>query len=300
MPYEMTDSRGQKITIYSDHNVGKLFNAPRSISHDDEIGFGCLPPAMLYSSEDDVPLTRYTDDYPLIPEDEWDERIEEMDAKEMWPEDHFRFRSYDQNGTPYCWINCVAQAMTLCRDVQGQSHVRISSASMGGPITGYRSRGGWPQEGVEYAMETGGVPQDEWPNNAISRRYYDDTVEHRERYRIVEAYKCSRESFAEAASAAMRGHCAIGSFNWWRHAVMFPVRIVKLSDEIRLAISRECKRLGLEDYGARYGGRIRNSWSDNWGDRNKHGVGGFSTLTGSKANPSDNIVIASVTSSTAL
>jgi len=67
------------------------------------------------------------------------------------------------------------------------------------------------------------------------------------------------------------------SFNWWRHLV-YATR--------------------LNDYGnGDFGLGIRNSWSESWGAKNKHGFGGFGSLRGSKTVPSDTFAIRQVTPS---
>jgi|GEM_PF-1224881 len=274
MPKTTRDARGREIHLYDDSNWQELLTPPFGRM----MGARPIEEHPVYRDYAAVPYTEYVEDFPLIPRSEWDSRIEEMDAKDMWPTDHFRFDSFDQDGLGYCWINCVAQAMTLCRDMQGHPHRRISSASMGGPIKNYRNQGGWPEDGVDYAIEHGAVDQNHWGNNALNRSLYNPTLDHRKHYKVTKAYKCSRESFDEAATCAFRCHGGIGSFNWWGHAVMYGVRVVKL---------------GRSDYGI----ELRNSWGEGWGSKNKHGVGGFSVLEGRKSLPSDMIVVAQVTPS---
>ena len=240
-----------------------------------------------YGSYESIPYGSYSDSFDLIPRDEWPERIKEMDAKQMWAKDHCTFPAYHQGATKFCWINCIAQAMRLCRAMQGLKDVDISSASMGAPIQNYRNRGGWIQVGLDYAIKHGAVPAEDWPNNAIDDRY--DTAANdalRESFKVLEAYKCPADSFDEIATAAFRGHLVCAGFGWWGHAVMAGLRIVDL------------------DGTDRWGNEIRNSWGDAWGSKNRHGVGGFGVLEvggrwqrGNQGVPDSVVVIASVTPS---
>jgi len=236
----------------------------------------------VYREYEAIPFAPYKEAFDLIPRDEWPERIAEMNAKGMWPKDHCAFEAYHQGSTYFCWNNCCAQAMSLCRTMQGLPFVAVSSASIGAPITRYRNRGGWTHDAVDYAIQHGAARNEIWPNNAISRRY--DTREadaDRDNFKILEAYKCPLESFDEVATAALRGHLTLCGFNWWRHAVMGGVRIVDLEGRDR------------------WGHEIRNSWGDDWGSKNKHGVGGFGVLEvgGNRGRgvPDSVIVIAQVT-----
>jgi hypothetical protein len=266
--------------LYNDTNWRELLVPPPGIYWTSLEGFGCRPrfEHPHYHDFDAIPFREYKDDFDLIPRSEWSERIAEMDAKQMWPKDHIRFRSYDQGSLGYCWINGPCQACTTLRDMQGHPHVRYSSASVGGPIKHYRNEGGWPEEGVDYLIRHGAVTQDLWPNNSLDRSLYEPTLDDRRFHKATEAYKCSRESFDEAITAVLRGHIGTVSYMWWGHAITGAVRVVNLDGT---------DRWGLE---------IRNSWGDDWGSKNRHGVGGFSVLEyPGRGDPDDVIVLSSVT-----
>ena len=204
----------------------------------------------------------------IIPIEEWPERIEEMDAKNMWLSSHCDFPSYDQSSLPYCWVYCCAGAATAIRRQQGNSIRIFSPESVGAPVSGYRRVGGWPERAMQYMLENGIARQELWPRLSVSRSNL--TAEVREDYGhnlALELFDCPDDSFAEAATLLMLGHGAILSFNWWRHAVMG----VKIHD-----FKRSHNRFGMG---------IRNSWGQ-WGTKNEHGHYGFGTLSGSKATPS--------------
>lgn len=182
-----------------------------------------------------------------------------------------------------CWVYCVAQAMTALRDFQGHPHARISACSIGGPIKNYVNEGGWPEEALMYAIEHGGVTEKYWPNLSLDRNLYNQTLQHRI-HKVFRAYRADRESFDEIATAAFNGHASTTAFMWWMHAIMGGVRIIDL------------------DGTDRWGHEIRNSWGENTGTANIHGVHGFQTFevagNSGRGNPDDVTILVDVTATT--
>lgn len=201
----------------------------------------------------------------LIPEDEWDDRIAEMESSKTRLTDicdQVGLTVLDQDGTNYCWINAPTHCVEVIRAVANQQLVRLSPASCGGPIKNYRNVGGWGTEGLKYIVEHGLVPQSAWPANAISRQY--DTAETRElrkQYRVTEWWDLRPRNMQQLMSCLLlRIPVAVG-LNWWSHEVTY-------MDPVALG-------------GGKYGARIDNSWGANWGTK------GRSVLSGSKVLPDD-------------
>lgn len=201
----------------------------------------------------------------LIPENEWDDRIAEMESSKTRLTDicdQVGLTVLDQDGTNYCWINAPTHCVEVIRAVANQQLVRLSPASCGGPIKNYRNVGGWGTEGLKYIVEHGLVPQSAWPANAISRQY--DTAETRElrkQYRVTEWWDLRPRNMQQLMSCLLlRIPVAVG-LNWWSHEVTY-------MDPVALG-------------GGKYGARIDNSWGANWGTK------GRSVLSGSKVLPDD-------------
>jgi hypothetical protein len=204
---------------------------------------------------------------PVIPRSEWRDRIEQMDKEKRWPKDHklaSGFKSLNQNGTNYCWINAPVQCIHYVRAIQGEPHVPLSPASVGGPIKGYRNVGGWGSQGLEYMVEHGVAPQSLWPPNAIKKSY--DTAEVREerkKYIVDEWWELKPRSFDQLVTCLLLGYPVAIGLNWWSHEVTACAVAVQGSDEFLVDID--------------------NSWGD-WGD-DGHGL-----LTQSKATPDDAVL----------
>lgn len=245
-PLTMLDPRGQ-IT----HGRGLI---PRDFTKEP---FGSNPYAAAF-------------DIPVIPRDEWPERIEEIEkTKSSIPDrcDQVGLKVKNQRQTNYCWINAPVHALEIARVLQGQAYVELSPASVGAKIKNFRNVGGWGTEGLRYMAEHGVVPASFWPVNAIDRRY--DTQEanaERADYQADEWWDLKPRNFDQLATCLLlRVPVPIG-LNWWRHEVT-AVQLVKLD--------------GRDQYGS----IIDNSWGIEWGD-NGRGI-----LTEAKATPDDAVAL---------
>lgn len=204
-------------------------------------------------------------DIPLIPESEWDARIEEGEKTKTFLShicDQKKLVSLDQNGTNYCWCNAVITAMEILQARTGQPIVKLSPASVAAPIKGYRNQGGWGGEALDYIIKNGVAPASLWPPNAINRSYFDkqEVKDARDDYKVTEWYELENRNFNQLMTLLfLRIPVPIG-LNWWSHEVC-------ACDPVKLSSG--------------YGVRIRNSWSDSYGDH------GFAVLTRSKATPDD-------------
>lgn len=236
----------------------------------------------------------------IVPRDQWDERLTEMQAKKATLKDlaiAAGLPCKDQNGTNYCWINAPTHCCELMllkqnqRKPDGKPWI-LSPASVGCKIKGFRNQGGWGQEGLEYIIEHGIVPVELWPANAISRSY--DTAAawiEGAKFKVPEWYEI--QTFDEKISAHFLQLPTADGYNWWSHEVTgYSLAIVSngVRDRSRRAIESKAKATGmdavyrdqlLELAASKYGAEERNSWAMSYGDR------GFFYLTESKARPSD-------------
>jgi len=162
-------------------------------------------------------------DMPIIPRSEWAGRIEERTRKKMRITDlveYYKVPPQHQGQTNYCWINCVVRCIEMSRLIAGSPHVPLSPASCGGPITGFRDVGGWPERGVEYAAAHGAVPSSLWPANAIDRRYDTPTNNaEREKYQIKEWTELRPKNFEQLATLLLHGIPVATAHMWMKHAV---------------------------------------------------------------------------------
>lgn len=187
------------------------------------------------------------------------------------------FEGKDQNGTNYCWIFGCIGAFEFVRRKQGNPHQPLSPASAGGPITGYRNVGGWGEDGHRRLKEVGVCRTVLWPDTAISAKYLTAEVQQDyANHKIVESYDGQSNNVEQLWTLLLLGiPCPLG-LDWWGHLIW------------------ACDVVVLPD--GTLGTRIRNSWNDAWGSKNKHGRGGFSVLTEAKSR-GDFFGIGSVTNS---
>lgn len=204
-------------------------------------------------------------DLPVIPRSEWPALIEQQEQNKSRMSDlvrHYSVPPLNQGQTNYCWINAPVMCLQLTFLREGLGFVRLSPASAGGPIKGFRNVGGWGTEGLQWLVEHGCCPVDAWPANAIDRRYY--TEENKKLaldYRVHEWVELRPRSFDELATAMLLGFPVAVGYNWWRHEVT----------------ALDLVMLGRD----RFGCRIYNSWGEGYGEK------GMAVLEESKATPDD-------------
>ncbi|GIW59966.1 MAG: hypothetical protein KatS3mg087_1032 [Patescibacteria group bacterium] len=205
-----------------------------------------------------------TGQVPIIPRDEWDDRIAEQEKTKSRTSDLLRkagWQVFDQQQTRYCWVFAATAAVEMIRIFEKLSRARLSPASVGCKITQFRNRGGWSTDAIEYISQHGVVPAIFWPPTAISRRYDTrDAWEEAKKYRIVEWLDLQPNTLEEVASALLINIPVAVGYNWWGHAVV-AVDLVKID--------------------GKYGFRIANSWGAQWGSL------GFGILLGRRAIPDD-------------
>lgn len=192
--------------------------------------------------------------YPDIPENEYDARIDEQIELEARCSDFCDFPAFDQDGLPTCWAIGTAQSMSITRRIMGLPHVQMSGCSIAVPISGGH-RGGWEGDAVEFGFKSGVCSVDVWPENNTSRSLIGDSkvAEDRKLHQFVEFLEM--QTRANWASACLRTKCGPFAYNRMSH-------VMAMCDFVRIEAGR-------------YGFRVRNSWHDSWGAKNKRGFGGF-------------------------
>lgn len=183
-----------------------------------EIPLGELPYSRVYSEAD----------FPLVPEEEWPERIKEMDAKKLWPID--RYDSFNpvhksQDGLNLCWIYSGGQAAEMTMAVENRPYIELAPESCGGAVewnnSGYSIEGGMKWF-AEHGMATRAyVPA----HNLNTMRWKQGWKEDALKCRPTEYVDCGYRDeglFNKAASMLLHGKFVpwVG-LNWWRHAVTY-------------------------------------------------------------------------------
>lgn len=213
----------------------------------------------------------------LIPRADWEPMIKEMEERKTRLSDLITQADLpckDQKRTNYCWIYAPTHCVEISRLKQNQKRVVLSAASAGSVIKDFRNVGGWGKEGLEFIVERGLVPEDQWPNATISRQYNTgDNWQLADRYRVEKWLELRPRNIEELMSCLLRRIPVAVGYNWWRHEVT-------LVDPVWVD--------------GQPGGRLRNSWSMNWPSQ---GAGGYSILQGKKLLPDDAVCPLSTTAS---
>lgn len=215
----------------------------------------------------------------LIPKGEWSARIKQQEETQSRTSDILRRKnipSTDQDGAGYCWFYSSTGCVIARRALNNQRYVRLNPHSGAAIIKNGRNEGGWCGLSAQFLQEHGVATFDEWPEHSMSTRY--DTPETRKvmaKYRVTESFMDLAKpvygrnmTFEQVATCLLRNIPVAVDFNWWSHSVL------------------GCDLVEVER--GSFGIRIRNSWTDSWGDK------GFSVLQGSKTIPNGAVAIATV------
>lgn len=200
-------------------------------------------------------------DLPLIPRNEWEDRIAEMERTKTRLSDICEgLPPKNQKQTNYCWVFATTYCAEIVRHKQNQAYVSLSPASAGAKIKNFKNQGGWGSEALEYIVNHGLVPSEQWPDTAIDRQYDTEANDAlRSKYRVIEWYELRSRDLDQLFTLLFNHIPASVGYNWWRHQVTAVDPII---------------------HNGTFGVRIRNSWGD-WGEN------GYGILLGNKAIPDD-------------
>jgi hypothetical protein len=162
--------------------------------------------------------------FQIYPENEWADRIQEYDNDKRSPFhllDRYGMPPLDQNGTNYCWENCVACIAMIELLSQGFGYRSLSPASVAAMIKGGANQGGFPTEGLEYMARHGIAETQFWPANDRNIRKYDTPESRANRIKYVPTkwYKIPDKNYGAIVTALLMGFKLAIAYPWWSHAV---------------------------------------------------------------------------------
>ncbi len=190
----------------------------------------------------------------LIPRDQWDDIIAQKDEEKSWLEDLVRYHEIpcsDQKSTNYCHAFSTVDAMVAARAKAGHPYARLSAMSIGGPITGWRNKGAWPEDDLMRAVEYGACPYS-YQDSEFSFRPKSWTPgweKAAEDYQVDEWLDglIPGKSFDALVTFALRSIPACVGYKWWSHAISAAYRVKKLDN-------------------GKYAVLNRNNWGMDYGD----------------------------------
>ena len=204
-------------------------------------------------------------DLALIPETEWQDRLDALKASNAQLSNIRNtgnngqpIPSRNQNGKGYCWAHSSTSAALIVRAVNGLPYADLSAFAVACIIKGYKDQGGWGAESLEW-IAANGIPTSEfWPQQSMSRA--NDTPAMRANAKLHEFSQwmdLEPGNKAQLVTCLLLGIPVVSDFNWWGHSVC-TLDLVSLSP---------------------FTTRIWNSWGDTWSEN------GTGLLQGSKALP---------------
>lgn len=232
----------------------------------------------------------FNTDIPLIPWEEFPERIKEQETKNLRLSDIRMIGNYgnpipslDQNGQGFCWAYSTCHAIMLLRAFQNMPYVRLSGHSLACKIMNHKDEGGWSPLSASEACKFGYMPTSIWTEKSMSRSF--DTEENWEiakNFRITEGFLDLDKrvydmnlTFQQIASCLLSGIPCTVDYDWWGHSIL-AMDLVYVSDKYPPTDIR-CYAL-----------RIWNSWRDSWGNL------GTGLILGKKAIPMGSVAVRNV------
>ncbi len=216
----------------------------------------------------------------LIPRSEWSERIKDQEAAKSRTSDVLLLRgipSLDQDGVGYCWGHSTVGCQQGVRALNNQPTIRLNAFSVCAVIKNGRDEGGWCGLSAKFLRETGCASMEVWPEKSRNLSNYNEACKaNMALHKITEDWvDLTRDVYDQNLTFDMLATCLLSNvpcatdFNWWSHSVM------------------SCDLVEVEP--GDFGIRIRNSWTDSYGDK------GFAVLRGSKCKPDGALAIRAVT-----
>lgn len=205
-------------------------------------------------------------DLPLIPESEWQPRLDALKAAKAQLLD-VRNRgmqgqpipSRDQNGKGYCWAHSGVSAHLLARAAMNEPYADLSAFAIACMIKHFQDEGGWGSEGVEFQGDRGCPTAQFWPQQSMSQSNDNpNTWANAKLHRYLSWRDLDPNQMkAQLVTCLLLGFPVVSDFNWWSHSVC---------------------TMQLESLNP-FKTRIWNSWGDSWSEN------GTGLLEGSKAIP---------------
>lgn len=210
-------------------------------------------------------MSALNEDLPIIPMEEWPERIAEKVAKKTQLSDVLKrsplFKCLNQGNSNYCWAYASVGAVMVLRALHNLPYVRLSGHAVGWKIKGGRNQGGWSAHAMDFIAAKGAPSIEHWKEQSWERSQDNDaTWKDAENYMILEGWAdidapaYDRDlSVEQQGTVLLRNVPEPSDYNWWGHAVLG----VDLVDYDKGLSARDPMR---------YGRRIMNSWGTQWGE----------------------------------
>jgi len=190
-------------------------------------GYGLIPRDYERIPVGSIPGVRGFD-IPLIPESEWQGRLDEQIRNKAQLSD-IRNRgmfgqpipALHQNGQGYCLAYSTGAACRLVRAINNQPFVDLSPHAVACKIKNFRDQGYWGSASLEFIIEHG-IPSSEfWPQASMNRAHDNPrTWENAKLHRITEWLDLQPRNKAQLVTCLLMNIPVVTDLNWWRHSVV--------------------------------------------------------------------------------
>ncbi len=193
------------------------------------------------------------DDRLLIPESEWQARIEEQELLKSRVSDlvtAYKIPPKNQGQLNYCWIYAPVHAMEINRVRSGYQYRALAAAQVGASIKRGRNSGGWGMEGVRWIGQKGIASESDYGTAPVIARNYD-SPEMRllaSVNKCTEWVECKPRSVAQLVSMLLRGYAGAIGLDWWSHEVM-AAEAIWLDGAIAIRIRNQWQGWGANGFG---------------------------------------------------
>lgn len=239
--------------------------------------------------------------FPLIPRDEWAQRIKDQITSKarlsdirMIGNNGQPVPALDQNGKGFCWAHSGTSAVMMLRAQANLPYVGLSAYAVACIIKDYRDEGGWGAQGVDF-IASRGVPSEKfWPMQSMSRANdKPETWDNAKLHRITEGWidlaaaQYDRNlSWDQEITMYLSGFPVVKDESWWSHSIC-GLDVVDGNTQFGSTRAASGKLLTVQEHEefwgvnnpvtAGYGVRILNSWGNSWSTL------GMGVLTGNQA-----------------
>jgi hypothetical protein len=198
-------------------------------NYSDERLQGCYPRLTPLGEVEGARLYRGDEDFPLIPEEEWKERIEDMTERRAWAQDRYddlNPRHKYQNGLGYCWTYSGGQSAEMLMAVQNRPYVELAPETLGGAVN-WRNSGYYIDRALSYWAKHGMATREYIPDHEINPKRFKEGWEQNALLCVPTesidfGYGDREYLWHVAVSMTLTGIFVpwIG-LDWWRHAITY-------------------------------------------------------------------------------
>jgi len=195
----------------------------------------------------------FEDVMPLIPRDEWRDRIKEKDANGSWLKNAVgEIPVKDQDGLGYCHAYGTVSVLEILDMIATGRYFDLSGESVGGIVTGWQNRGADPMQDLAVAIKYGACESSymDRPNSISPSRWKTGWQQNALQHRMAEYWdlRVPGKTFDAVMTCYLYSYPIGLGYGWWSHFIHGGFR----------ARYNETKRcFDIEE---------RNSWGKNYGD----------------------------------